>query len=353
MTTIVWSTESVDTSAMLLAHALEDAIFTKTYSEEVAEALVDAGDDATIILYGLVNLPWEDIVDDVGQEAADKIRVLHPRTALRELVHRYAVLQLLSEEFDIDTVMYRKLRTTTTFQEACNSVGADEVMLVNKAIGNTVGIASTDDEFAAMRTQGATHYCKKIEPVLKARVFLTEPGAPHLGTDGVSFATVSEFKTLSFYELLTKAASEDVKAHLDMLFEHGYLTEDMGKDMDKNGWSEVTGFTDTELLDTFGDTLFATASKVAKAIQHAYGDFDFTAVDLVVVEHNGTRKTIVSNVVSSPSLQDDFVLEHASLLFNKLVTVGRQPTKEAIKKMVDLIDEDKLVEAVKALGALK
>lgn len=325
MTTIVWSTESVDTSATYLSQALDDTLFTKEAHEDR-----DAGDDITaalldpenrVVFYGIVRMPeWFEAMYDNNRMFND------PRNA-RALLRRNEVLDMLRGAGH-PAARYFRVREDTNYTNIRERVGSRRFDLVVKAgmtVATTVENAGQFNEAKA----GIDFACSHIAHSAKYRVYV---GAPGLTNGGIIGATFSEKRRLSFQETVAYGSSAEVRQHLEKLFADGTLAENMGRGQE--AWTEqrflaVEDWQDENTLDQF--------RTIAQRVIEAY-NIDFCSVDGVLMNDG---RVCVTNVTASPSLQNEDVLHAVSGYFNELLDTGREITKDNLLDMVrEMSDED-------------
>jgi len=314
---VVWSTESVDTSANLLSEGI-DASFTKAAhgnkkaQGDVAALLRDA--ETQLIFYGAVKMPaWLKF---------DENRMYNNPEASRKLISRSKALQAL-EKKGFNTVKYYKVSGDTGYSRLAERLGK-KFDVVTAPSMHVVGTVASNAEFSKIKKQ-VQFACVHIPKVTKKyRLFLGLPSlCPVLGT------TFSEYRTLTFREGLLVGSNEDATAHIENLFEEGLLNEGMGKGF--NAWSEEKHVSVEDMTD---DPNMKTFNKLSDTMNSMFGT-DFCAVDVV----QSGKKLIIKNVTASPSLQSDVVLTFVSKYFKDLVEDGRKFTADSIKKLTENLDE--------------
>jgi len=330
MNLLIWSTESVDTSAMLLAHAM-DASFTKTYDDGVAMMLQDA--DTKLLCYGAVELP-DGIINKYGQD-----RLFQNPEDARELLKKNAFFKAVRENTSLGALKYYKIGPDTAYTSIRDKLGK-KFSLSSKIGGSTVAIVSSAAEFK--KYQGVAkwayahyNYCEKYRVLL---------GVPDV--QAVLGASMSKYKTLSFKEAVMFEGNDDAAAHLQNLFDKGILTDDMGSGFD--AWSEEKVYSAEELQDASGHMpVFVSLSEFV----HTHYKVDYCAVDVSV--NKADNKPIVTNVTSCPSLQSEAVLSLTSEYFGKLIENGRDLTREQLISMTNDLDSKQLNFLSKLIKAAK
>lgn len=333
MTTIIWSTESVDTSATFLAQGLDDTLFTKAYNDDpgvVNEIITELKHiDSRIIFYGAVKLPewFEDIFD--------KDRMFNDPRNTRKLLKRDEVMRTLRNR-RVTTASYRSVTNESTFTSLCEYFGSRKLDLVVKTGMTVVSTVTTAAEFNAAKAN--VHYaCAHSDPCARYRVYV---GTPDITNGGVLGALFSEKRVLTFKETLGYGSGMDVRQHIDKLFAEGTLTEDMG--IGQKAWTEES-FIPVE--DWENDNVLAQFRNIADTIVSTYS-VDFCSVDGVVLP-SGT--VMITNVTASPSLQNEDVLHAVCSYFDLLLTTGRKVTKDKLLDMVKALSEKEVEELGKLL----
>lgn len=317
--TIVWSTEAVDTSAILLSQAL-DAVFTKqahesaTASDDVTVALKN--ESTQVILYGPVALP--------GWLPFDNSRMFNKPISGKKM----DVLNYLREN-KMNALKYILIKDDTTYTSLREKLGAKFDVAVKNSL-QVVATVSNAKEFNDLKGKVAWA-CQHLTSVKKVRFFFGDKDVISRGVIGMSF---TEKKLLSFREALMYNASEDAKTHVSNLFEHGLLKETMGEGF--LAWTEekTVGGDALDGNDAVVNSLIA----VGELLKKQYS-LDFMAIDASVQE-DGT--VVVTNVTTAPSLQSDEVLSLVSAYFTNLLSFGRTITKEQLIQAAESFSAEQL-----------
>ena len=333
MTTVIWSTESVDTSATFLSQGLDDTLFTKSDNDNpnvVDEVITELKQlDTRVVFYGAVKLPewFEDIFD--------KDRMFNDPRNTRKLLKRDEVMRTLRNR-GVTTTSYRPVTNESTFTSLCEHFGGRKLDLVVKTGMTVVSTVTTAAEFNAAKAN--VHYaCAHSDPGARYRAFV---GAPEITNGGILGALFSENRKLTFKETLGYGSGMDVRQHIDKLFAEGTLTEDMGDG--QKAWTEESYVS----VENWGnDNVLAQFRNIADVIIDAYG-VDFCSVDGVVLP---TGTVMVTNVTASPSLQNEDVLHAVCSYFDLLLTTGRKVTKDKLLDMVKALSEKEVEELGKLL----
>lgn len=348
MNIIVWSTESVDTSAMLLSHFL-GGTFTKSLTLEVRNIL-SSEEDSAVLFYGQVSLE-EDEEEFVYSNAT---KIYHSPEALGYISKKNQVNTLLQENGLHVLKLQRRRDNWTTFEDLRSRIVGDKVSLFHKKASNQIATVSNQAELDKY-IQEATHFSESVTITSAIRGFIGNPISAKTD-EGFICAQRSVLRELSFVELLTKSAPEDIKMYITSLFDSGYLKEEMAEHIDLKGWidEKLLTYTDTEQPDTAA--LIGICKKVSSClyghILQLYGQnlLDFAAVDMVYDSISNEYK--IWRMIGSPSLQNNEVLNIAGEYLQFLIENGRSITKDTIKTMVDGLNQEDLVQAFKALHKL-
>lgn len=303
MTCFIVSTESVDTSANLLAEAL-DAQFTKDPTQKFPSG-------AQLIFYGVVKTP-EGFKFDTN-------RMFHTPTGTAKLLKRQDVLNTLKlNKFDV--MGYARIKKDTTYTQLRNVLGSkfDVVIKTGLQVVDTVSNASEFDKIKNQVQYACRHLSGKTK---RYRLFL---GVPDV--NAVIGASYSEYKNLSFKEALKFGGDESTSDYIDNLFLKGLLAEQMSPQAFR-GWTEEKT---VGTMDLVTDKYYSQFEKLAEVIQKNYKT-DFCAVDVVM--HGD--KMVITNITGSPSLQSDKVLELTSEYFKRLMEEGRQFTAADLVKIAE------------------
>ena len=305
----VWYTESVDTSAILLAQALN------ANHGPIAPIGADVN---KIIFYGIVN-HGENFM--VNKEISFNL----PSEG-RPTLHKHTLMSSL-RALGINTANYVNIKDNsfTTVSEALHT---RKIALVSKRAGMTVvNTAENATQFRQATANGHVNYAMKAQPIYsKYRVLC---GLPETIPEYILGGLVAEKRQLSFKETLLLDAGEEAKGHVENLFETGALTEDMG--VGTEAWSE----------EKFQTELPANIVSSIKKIQN-WASYDFCAFDFVKLVSPGEEKYMVTNATTSPSLQNDDVLQAVAEYFRNLVEFGRNYNKESLIKLVGDFNEDQV-----------
>lgn len=330
---IVWSTESVDTSAILLAQAL-DAEFTKATNIEPNTALAEniADKNTVIIFYGGVNTPTD--------LKFNEDRMYNNPLGTKEMAKKIGVLNLLSKS-NIPAVKYLAIGEDITFDTLLAKLG-NNFNLVTKNGMTIVGTASNRKVYNNTHN---VHYASKfINITKKIRVFF--------GNDGTNAKilgyTLSEKRELSFQEALVQGACEEARIHVTSLFEKQLLNADMGKGY--VGWTEEASVKSPVIVASGDDVgVYEKLNTVAKnAGNKIYQSFkvDFFSIDLIA-DVNGD--VYVSNVTSAPSLQANTVLDFTRDYFANLAKFGRGISREQLIEITKTFTDEQAALVVKLL----
>jgi len=336
MTTVIWSTESVDTSAMLLAQALDDVVFTKDAELRDEELKVIASDlENHIIFYGAVNIPEWFIRD--GNLNND--RVFNSPTVTKKFSNRNTVAETLSLH-NINTLIYKKINAETSYNSLKEVLGQKFDLVVKNGM-NVIDTVKNREEYLQKRV-GAYYACKHLDAVMKIRLFC---GLPDLTDEGLIGILVSEKRMLSFLEMLTYGSSADVKHHIEQMFLDGHLTEAMGEGKTKEAWTEIKFIGSKQIEENLKIKLKNIAA-VLQTIFGVVGKPDFLAVDIV---QTANGELYVTNTTTSPSLTNDNVLQSTASYFDSLIKEGRKMTKERFFKIVQNLTDEQVISAAKLL----
>jgi hypothetical protein len=330
MTTVIWSTESVDTSAMLLAQTLDDVLFAKGVPNdgETFEAVKDS--ENQIIFYGVVKLPdW--FVDHYLNED----RMFNNPLKTASLLRRNNVMERLSLN-GVQGMPYYKIREDTTFTSLREKLGRrfDLVVRAGMTVTHTVDNSSDFNE-----VRNNVHFaCRHVEPVKRIRAFM---GMPDITDGGLIGITLAEKRKLSFFEQLTFGSSSDARQHIADLFQNGTLDESMGEGNDLVAWTE-----DMQLPGSKVEEGLAKQLQNIAQIMHSVYKIDFWSVD-VVLEASGNL--IVTNMTASPSLQNDTVLDFVSSYYKELLMYGRKMNKDRLLNIIKGMSENQIENAASLL----
>jgi len=335
MTTIVWSTESVDTSAMLLAQTLDDVLFTKSPLDVAAQAnnqeVVDALRDPEnqVIFYGAVSLPeW------FRDHHFDPARMFSDPAVSKLLVSRKAVSDVLAAR-GVLGIKYVQLGDKN-FTRLREDLGRT-FDLVRKPGQTPVATVSSAEEFLAARA-GARYACTHIAATRRLRVFM---GLPNITNGGIIGVSSSEKRALSFMETLTYGCSVDVRNHIERQFLDGTLTEEMGRGRETIAWTEEIH----SQANAIEAGLLTSLQTIATAAQASF-KLDFAAFDFVG-EANG--RLHLSNATTSPSLTNDDVLTMVSAYHRTLLTDGRKVSKDTLLRLIQNLTDDQVDMAARLL----
>ena len=294
--TVVCCTEAVDNSAMFLSQGVDGKLVKNIPSDpsEVGDdfdLLVDT--DNKIIFYGLVKLPeW------FTEDQYDPERMFNDPRKCRAFLNRTKVMAKLSDAV-LCAAKYIPVEDHN-WSFIRDTLHTSKVDLV-KANTSLVATVQNSEEYNA-NLNGVTYACKHIDATGCFRVFA---GLDSVANDCVIGVTKSIKKKLSHKETLMFGQSSDVKAAIEGMINDGLIVEDESKG--------VEAWTEDEFVS--GENFPAWASSMASKVMSLY-DVDFCSID-VIQQSNGT--TTITNITSSPSVQDADVLAAVSSYFTELM----------------------------------
>lgn len=334
MSIVVWSTEAADTSAILLAQTMDDVVFTKEAhadpqdDNEETQALRE--EDAKVVFYGPVHLPaW-------FVERYDQDRMFnHPDNTARRLLNKARLSRELTAA-GLPALQYHRVNEESVYTRVRERIGQRSFDVVVKN-GMTV-VERVNNAGSFDNAKRNVHYaCAHIDPVKKFRVYM---GVPTHTDDGLICMSMVEKRALSFFEMLTRNTTTEVRQHIRESFNQGLLTEDMGGG--RVAWTEEQIITPNQLED---QQLRDTLVRIGNTMRQEYG-LDFWAVDVSVT---GDNSVYITNALAAPSLQNDAVLEHVSNYFKALLTYGRQMTADRLAEMVRDLTQEQIQRASELL----
>jgi hypothetical protein len=233
-----------------------------------------------------------------------------------------------------------------TLNKAQQSLGVNgKIDMIEKGTMKVLATVDSAAQFNAYK-QSSAYACKHVPATKKMRIFF---GNPNITGNCVIGASCTEYRTLTFKETLKMGRSAEVQAQVDNMFDTGMLTEGMG--VGQTAWTEQSNyeFGNAALKPFFTDKMKTVINTVYTAMNTLFSDIDFFAVD-VSVEANGT--VYLTNVTTSPSLQNIDILSFVSEYFKQLVNFGRVSLKKKlagkietlslsrIKKVLELLDKE-------------
>jgi hypothetical protein len=334
---VVWGTEANDTSGILLTQAL-DAHFVKydgdnnEYTDEDKELLKSK--NTTIVFFGAVKLPsWLKYDED---------RMFNNPDRARELLQKETVIEKYNPASNVFD-KYHPLTDKTTYS------------YLQKKFGNTFNLLNKNSSEAIANIVNETAYLNITEkypkrtlvarPVTdftkKYRLFLSSKCPSILG------ALFTEKRLLTFKESLVINATEESCNHISNLFMEGLLNDDMGTGI--VAWTEekVVSGTD-EILKIIKEHVGI--SSLVEAINNDFS-LDFWCMDVIFVPES--NNFYVTNILSSPSLQNDAVLRLVAEHCNELIKLGRKMTKEQLIKMASEFNEEQLAKMADIMKQVK
>ena len=301
-------TDSVDTSAELLAQALD-------IPEENWTKSPLSSDVQDVLFYGIVKIP-----ENVGVGG----KVINDPRKGRKTLAKSTILNVLDEN-GIPVIKYTAVKDRS-FSDLKKKVGDNKIALVSKQFGmKSVGTAANSGEFAEKTAGGHVQYVRKCYPNCEGRYRV------FVGSDqgkGVIGALVSELRELSFKETCIKDKGEEARGAIVELFANGILSENMGEGI--TAWSEEEFCNAADLPDT----LVSRAKKVLSVL-----GLDFVGVDFMKIKNGAVYSYSVSNVTTSPSLQNDKVLHGVAEHFSYMIS-GKPISRKEIIKMIDNIPDE-------------
>lgn len=331
MPTIIWSTESVDTSAVLLAQALDGAMCKGDILEttEIAEDIKD--NDTNIIFYGAVPMPiWL-------QNYWNENRMFNLPEKAKLVINRSKTMENLSD-LGIPALKYIKIKENTTYTKIREILGTPSFDLLAKGTFSVYKTVENANAFNQAKATGNVAYaCKHLDRKGNYRVFVGLDSIVKGGIIGFSF---SEKRTLSFRELLLYGRSEEAKSNITDLFEKGLLADEMGQG--KEAWSEEKHMPVAQSDPALVEKISPFISKLQN-----YYKFDFCAVDFV---KDNTNTFFITNITCSPSLQADTILSLVADYFGNVLLGGREVTADSFIKLASTLTDE---EAKKAFSLLR
>lgn len=355
MTTVIWSTESVDTSALLLSQALDDVIFNKdplvdgAANNDVVMSIRDPNNK--VIFYGAVALPeWmRDIYDRNRMFNDPSMATLFSNGKLERAFLEAQVTLDNQKATEVTALLngirataYKKLLRDTTYAAVRRVFPEGKLSLVLPTGMLAVNDFETEAEYNARRNN-AKYCCKYIDASTKIRLYLGLTDVIRENTHGIIGCSYTELRRLSFRETLCFGCSADVRNHINRQFDEGILTEDMGAGRTQVGWTEEA-FLQRNVPDSIADKCHAISS-VVHTLFFDRG-VDFCAVDISIDTANVAH---ITNVTLSPSLSMDPVLELVSSYYAELLENGRGVSKDRLIRMIDAFTTTQLAEAVNLL----
>lgn len=334
MSIVVWSTEATDTSAILLAQTMDDVVFTKRAHDDPHDANEETQalneDDTKVIFYGPVRLP------DWFAQRYDHSRMFnHPDNTARRFLNKARLSRELAG-VGLPALRYHRVNEESVYTRVREQVGQRSFDVVIKN-GMTV-VERVNNAGAFDNAKRNVHYaCAHIDPVRKFRVYM---GVPTHTDDGLICMSMVEKRALTFFEMLTRNTTAEVRQHIQESFNQGLLTEDMGGG--EIAWTEERIITPDQLED---QQLRDTLVRIGDTMRRTY-DLDFWAIDVSVT---GDNSVYITNALTAPSLQNDVVLEHVSNYFKTLLTYGRQMTADRLAEMVRDLTQEQIQRASELL----